>query len=129
MQIQSVSDRIAIGLSFLCILHCLLLPLLLILTPSAILAFMSDESVHKTLLLVIVPVGIYALTFGYKAHKKWSVVLTALVGLIVLGSTGILEHEVLGETGEVILTILGSSLIVFGHIQNARLRKQAKSID
>jgi hypothetical protein len=126
MQIQSVSDRVSIGLSFLCILHCVLLPTLLVLMPSAVLVFVSDESVHKALLFAIVPVGVYALFFGYKIHKKMYVLAIAVSGMVVLVSTGILEHEVLGEMGEVLLTVVGSSLIVFGHIQNVRLRKQAQ---
>ena len=125
MQIQFVSDRVAIGLSFMCILHCLLLPALLVLTPSAVLAFMGDESIHKLLLLAIVPVGIYALLLGYKAHKQWYVMAVVSVGLVLLVSTGIVEHEVLGERGEVLLTLAGSFFIVLGHIQNVRLRKQA----
>jgi hypothetical protein len=94
--------------------------------PSAVLVFMSDESVHKSLLLAIVPVGVYALFFGYKAHKKLYVVAIAIIGMALLISTGLLEHDVLGERGEVLLTLIGSSLLVYGHIQNVRLRKQAK---
>lgn len=126
MQTQSVSDRISIGLSFLCILHCLLLPTLLVLMPSAVLVFMSDESVHKALLFAIVPVGVYALFFGYKAHKQLHVVAIAVTGMALLMSTGLLEHGVLGERGEVLLTLIGSSLIVFGHFQNVRLSKKAR---
>jgi hypothetical protein len=94
--------------------------------PSTLLVFMSDESIHKALLFAIVPVGAYALSFGYKSHKKLYVVAVAVAGMVLLVSTGLLEHEVLGERGEVLLTLVGSSLIVFGHIQNVKLRKQAQ---
>ena len=124
MQTQFVSDRVAIGLSFMCIVHCLLLPVLLVLAPSAFLAFVSDESVHKVLLLAIVPVGIYAIIAGFKTHKKISVIVLISIGLLLLISTGLLEHEVLGESGEVLLTLSGSLLIAMGHIQNVRLRKK-----
>jgi len=34
------------------------------------------------------------------------------------------EHDVLGEYGEVVLTVIGSSFIAFSHIRNLRLRSQ-----
>jgi hypothetical protein len=37
-----------------------------------------------------------------------------------------LGHELLGEYGEVVLTVLGSSIIVYSHIRNYRLRSQNK---
>jgi hypothetical protein len=43
--------------------------------------------------------------------------LAMLVGAVMFG------HDALGETGEVIFTLLGSGLVAFGHIFNIKLRK------
>jgi hypothetical protein len=52
--------------------------------------------------------------------------LIGAMGLMLLIFTAFLGPEFLGEYGEVALTVMGSSIIAFGHIRNYQLGRQEK---
>ena len=118
--IQAVTDKTAIGLSLICALHCLVLPLMVILLPSAVALRVEDEAFHYWMVVAVVPLSLYALTLGCKTHRRYPIALVGVSGLLVLCSTVILGHELLGDTGEKALTLLGASLVASGHFWNYR---------
>jgi len=61
-----ILDRFAIGLSSLCLVHCLAAPLMLLLLPAAGLGFALPESFHIWMLLTAIPVSILALRSGHR---------------------------------------------------------------
>ena len=67
--IQGIADKSAIVLSFLCALHCLLLPAAIVLYPSTLGFLPGDESVHFALLFLVIPISAYALVKGGKVQK------------------------------------------------------------
>lgn len=122
-KLQLFTDKMAISLSFLCIAHCLLLPMILILLPSiaGLLAF-DDELFHRWLIYAVLPISVIALLMGYLHHRQNNVFITGSVGLVVLISVQFLTASQLGKYGEVILTLLGSCIIAYGHLRNYQLR-------
>ena len=64
-------DKVAIGFSVVCAVHCLFLPVAILLFPAI--------------------------------------------------SASIFGHDYLGETGEMILTLIGTGVISFGHLKNQKL--------
>ncbi|MEP4889509.1 MAG: MerC domain-containing protein [Aliiglaciecola sp.] len=123
-KLLSLADRSAITLSTLCVIHCLLSPVILFLLPTLTsLAIFDDEHFHIWLLYAVVPISIFAITFGYVHQRSLPVLVTALVGIAILVLVGVLGHDVFGETGEVIASVVGAALVGFGHVQNLRQRK------
>ncbi|TQV72104.1 MerC domain-containing protein [Aliikangiella marina] len=116
--LQPIGDKTAIGLSFLCVVHCLILPLLLILVPSSTLQMFSDEGFHQGILIAVFISSFTALTIGFKKHKQISIVYWISAGLMILFSAALLGHDLLGEYAEKILTVLGAAIIAIGHIKN-----------
>ena len=116
--IQAIADKSAIALSFLCALHCLLLPAVIILYPSTLGFLPGDEIVHFALLFVVIPISAYALIKGGKVHKSRKVFIVGISGLLVLVAAVVLGHDMLGEIGEKILTVLGSIIVIIAHVQN-----------
>lgn len=124
MQLQQIGDKAAVGLSFLCLLHCLFLPLLLlILPPLTGLLALNDEVFHIGLLYLIVPLSLITLIVGYRRHSQTAVLTVGVTGLGLLLAAVLFGHDYLGETGEVLLTVLGSVAIAWGHLRNYRLRQ------
>ena len=89
--------------------------------PSVALSFLSDEMLHKVLLIAVLPFSFIALAFGFKRRGNASVLITIVCGLVVLCFAAFAGHELLGETGEVALTVFGSLLVALGHFRNTRL--------
>jgi hypothetical protein len=125
----NASDKIAIGLSFMCVLHCIALPLTLVALPSVTsLLALNDERFHLWLVFAVIPISLFAVLLGYLHHKRLNVLLISAVGLSMLVGAAMFGHEVLGEKGEVVLTLFGAVLIAYSHISNFRLRR-TKSCD
>ena len=121
MKLQATGDKMAIGLSLLCIAHCLLLPVALLLLPTAtMLLALKNELVHGGILLSVIPVSLVALYFGYMKHQTKSLVALTLSGLLVL-VCAFFTHDLIGDTGEIVLTVVGSILLAQGHLRNYRL--------
>jgi len=117
----SVLDRSAIGLSVLCLLHCLALPLVLVAGSSFTALWAADEWFHQLLVVLVLPTSIVALLLGCKKHKRWAVLAWGFCGVGVLTLAALFAHDLVGEAGEKILTVIGSMLVVVGHAYNFRL--------
>ena len=119
--LQSLSDKSAIGLSLLCTVHCLAMPLALVLLPSIAGLPLADETFHYWMLITVLPVSAYALTVGCKKHQRYHLLLIGGLGLFILAFAAFAGHDLLGETGEKTLTVLGAVILSLGHLWNYRL--------
>jgi hypothetical protein len=119
---QVLSDKLAIAFSMVCLIHCLVLPILLILLPpfSGLFA-LDDEMFHQWMLYAVLPISIAALMMGYLHHRSYKFFLVVSIGISLIIISTTLGHDLLGETGEVVLSILGSMIIAFGHFRNYQL--------
>ena len=118
---QYVSDKFAMGLSLACVLHCFFVPSFLILTSGMLSVSFDNELVHKLLVLVAVPISIFALIKGYKYHKTFSFLSFGILGLVALILAVVLGESNLGELGEKGLTLLGSILVAYSHFKNYKM--------
>lgn len=122
-RIQATGDKIAIALSTLCVVHCILTPVLLIALPAlGSMAIFEHELFHQILLFFVLPVGLIALTAGFRHHRNLATFAYGLSGLALLTAAGTFAHDLVGEVGETVLTVIASILIVYAHIQNYRQR-------
>ena len=122
-------DKVAIGLSTVCTVHCLLLPIILVMLPALSTNIFGDEIFHQWLLIAVIPTSLIALTMGCRQHKNLSVMIFGLLGLAILIPTAFFGHELLGEAGEKIASVLGAAFIALGHIRNSSLCKDCGSTD
>ena len=125
--VQEYTDKFAIGLSMLCAIHCLLLPLLLVALPSISALQLQNEAFHFWMLAAVIPTSIYALTIGCKKHQRYRLLSWGISGLILMLMAVFFGHYIAGESGEKILTLLGAILVVVAHWGNFRRCQQNKS--
>lgn len=126
---QEITDKFAISLSLLCAIHCLALPVLLILLPSLTALQLDNEAFHSGMLVVVLPTSFYALTMGCKKHKRYRLLFLGFTGLTLLVLAVLLGEDITGEYGEKILTLFGATLIASGHYWNFRLCQQHTNCD
>lgn len=117
-------DKAAVGLSMVCVAHCLLLPVALAVLPVLAATTFGDEQFHRWMLLLVLPTSLVALSWGCRRHKRIAVVATGITGLAILTLAVCFGHEWLGETGEKFASILGASVIALAHIRNHSLCKR-----
>lgn len=123
---QALSDQIAIGLSVLCAIHCLALPLLVVILPSIVALQLENEAFHYWMLLAVVPTSAYALSMGCREHKHYRLLAIGGLGLLCLFAAVLIGETMLGESGEKVLTLIGVSIVAFGHFRNFRLCREKK---
>ena len=113
-------DRLGASLSFLCALHCLLQPLLLLALPMVGLGFFLNENLETLFLGVTVVLASFALLMGYRHHRNVLVFpfLGAGIAFIVASRIPTLENF------EMPLAVIGALLITSSHVINLRVRKR-----
>jgi len=124
-QISSYTNNLAIGLSALCVIHCLASPLLLVLVPSLTALQLENEAFHYWLLVVVIPTSLFSLFMGCKQHGFYRVLGIGFCGLLFLISAIYMEGFEHGELLEKLFTVIGACTVAWGHYLNFRLcRKQ-----
>jgi MerC mercury resistance protein len=120
-----ILDRFAIGLSSLCLVHCLATPLLLLILPAASLTFAFPDSFHLWMLLTAIPVSVLALLAGHRHHGLTLPTLLAFTGIGLLGYGAMF---VATRNLELVFTALGALFLAGAHIWNARLTGASVSV-
>ena len=118
---RAIADKAAVSLSFLCALHCLAMPVAVALLPALAGLPFAEEGFHLWMVIVVLPVSIYALTMGCKKHKRYQLLMLGCLGLTILVAAALFGHDFLGEFWEKVLTVIGASVIALGHLWNFRL--------
>jgi len=91
-------DGAAVGLSALCLIHCLALPLLVAGLP--FLAQFSEGHLHVQMLFLILPLSIVALGLGFRHHRSTWIVLTGVLGMLILFVGATVAHSQLGLSAD-----------------------------
>ena len=125
LRLTPIMDKSAISASAICAVHCLCLPLLLGVFPALSTSILGQELFHQSLLWVVIPLSVIALTMGCRRHNNLIVALLGLAGLSALVLAASMGHEGLGENGERIATLMGALAIAAAHVRNYILCKQS----
>jgi hypothetical protein len=92
--------------------------------PSLSLLPLSEELFHALLLFLVIPVSIFAMVMGCKKHKSYNIIFYGALGLSILLISAVYGHDLFGESGEIASTLVGASVLSFGHIKNQKLCKE-----
>ena len=115
---RSALDFIGIGLSLLCLVHCLALPLLIVLAPVVLRGLPGDAVTHRALAITILPVGLFAFRSGYRVHRRRWVLAVFVAGLLLVSTAALFGEEFLTGYSEVAVTVCGGILLVTAHLLN-----------
>ncbi|WP_183029990.1 MerC domain-containing protein [Altericroceibacterium spongiae] len=119
-QVTDIVESTALTASFLCLIHCLALPLLLLILPGILGVFAASEGFHLAAFLLVAPAAFIAFWLGYRRHGAIVPALTGLAGVICLAAALLPRlHD-----WETLITVAGSLLLVTGHIWNWRKRRE-----
>jgi hypothetical protein len=111
-------DKLAVGLSVLCLVHCLALPVALLLMPGLGSLVVGTESpFHWVLLGLALPVSGYALWHGYRHHGRRLVLVLGMLGLALMF---VAVSHVVSARLETSLTVVGVLMLLCAHLSNIR---------
>lgn len=115
---RHLADRLGIWASALCVVHCLLTPVLLSL--SAVVAHLlpGEESTHRILAVLVATFGAVALLRGFRVHGRRRVIAMMASGLCCIAGAAWLGDRLPSHAWEVCITLLGSALMIGAHRLN-----------
>jgi len=121
-----LADLTGLVLSFTCLIHCLALPLLLLIAPALSRWIALPEGVHAAILLLALPAAAIAMRDGWRRHRRLVPTLLALSGLGLL-ALGLSAHEgwvatADPEAADRLLTSVGALTLAAAHLVNWRWR-------
>ncbi len=124
-----LADLTGLALSFTCLLHCLALPLLLLLAPALSRWIALPEGVHAAILLLAVPAAAVAMRDGWQRHRRIMPAMLAAIGLGLL-ALGLSAHEgwiaaADPEAADRLLTSAGALTLAAAHLVNWRWRHRS----
>ncbi len=111
-------DRIGIGLSGVCAIHCLLVPFVVALIPLWPAFEDFHEYTHFIFFIAITPTVYLSLK---RQHNSRKVTVYLLSGVMVIFLAWLFNHN-LGEYGEAGVTLIGSTLLIRGHWLNYKTK-------
>lgn len=125
--LTKIGDQLALSATLICAVHCFLAPVLITLLPSfRALSFLNDDSFHAWMLVGVLPTSLFTLAMGCKKHKKSTFFVIGFLGLSLLFFTAFWGHQLLGGTYEKYLSLAGSMVIAYAHINNYVLCREDK---
>ena len=126
---QEYSDKTAISLSALCLVHCLLVPSFLVFLSGYVSLSYNNELIHYAILFIAIPVSIYALIAGVRNHKSFRFLYLGHIGIFSLILAVTLGAQIWREVGEKVLTTVGALLVAISHFRNYRLCREVECDD
>jgi hypothetical protein len=111
------ADRLAIGASAACLVHCLALPLAIAVAPALARWADASESLHLLIFFLAVPISAVAMLAGFRRHGLIIPLLLAVTGLAMIGVGALAGFGLAVEIGA---TVVGSLILAAAHLWNLR---------
>lgn len=116
----SIWDRTGIWLSGICMVHCLALPVMLLLVPLWPSLGPAHGWLHPAFAVMLIGTTLPAAFSAWRRHRS-----PGLAALLLAGLAVVMVAMLIGRTGGVVLedgiTLLGSAMLIAGHWKNGRV--------
>jgi MerC mercury resistance protein len=117
-------DYWGVLVSGLCVIHCLAVPIVILLFPALGLSmFPQEDMTHAVLLAFILGVAGIAFFTGYRVHGNWRPVAWLVAGLILVIFATFFVHKHFGHQFEPLFAIAGSLCLIRAHYLNHKCKK------
>jgi hypothetical protein len=120
MRYSGGADALSLGLSFVCLMHCIILPLFLTSIPFLGIEILENIFIELGTIILALFIGGYAIRNGYlKYHRNMFIVFLFAIGISLM----ILSNFVF-SAAEIWLKIFGGFVVCMAHIQNFTTSKK-----
>ena len=117
----AIADWLGIAVSTACAMHCILVPMLLVTGTVLPASVFGGELFHQATMWMILPAAIVAFGTGCWRHKDRWVLALGVIGLTGMVLSVAVLHDVTGEVGERIGTLLSAAVLIAAHYRNFRI--------
>jgi uncharacterized membrane protein YfcA len=111
-------DRLGIWVSMLCVVHCIATPFLLSFSSVFAHFLPGEERTHRTLAILIAVIGAVAIVRGFRVHGRLRILFLMAAGLVCIFTGAYVGDRLPSHNVEVMITLLGSWLMIASHRLN-----------
>ncbi|MFI4969276.1 MAG: MerC domain-containing protein [Lysobacterales bacterium] len=115
-----IADRFGATASFLCAVHCALLPLVIAVLPALGLSFLADHRIERAFIIFASVLALTTLSVGFRRHQRFRAFWFLAPGIVFL-LTGILIDIDGNMAVHAMLVAAGGTLVAIAHLTNLRL--------
>jgi hypothetical protein len=120
---QRYIDRMGIGVSLLCAIHCALLPLIITMLPLLGLEVFADPLFENAIIFISLIIGITSLSSAFVQHKTRLPLLLMVTGFISI----FIGHYFIAKDFEWLFLTLGGLTVAAAHYNNWQLIKRCSA--
>jgi hypothetical protein len=118
--LHRLADRFGATASFLCAVHCAVLPLVIAALPALGLGFLADHHFERAFIAFASVLALTTLIVGFRRHRNFRAFWFLVPG-IALMTAGIIVDVDDSVTLHAVLVAIGGTLIALAHLTNLRL--------
>lgn len=115
-----VADRIGATASFVCAVHCALLPLVIALLPAIGLGVLANHAFEQGFIAFAVLLAMFSLVTGYRRHRRFRAFGFLLPGIALLLAGLAVDFDA-RPTLHAVMVSVGGTLVALSHLANLRL--------
>ena len=115
-----LADRFGATASFLCAVHCALLPLVIAVLPAIGLGFLADHRYERGFIAFASMLALTTLVVGFRRHRQFRAFWFLVPGIVLLFLGIVIDFEH-SSTLHATLVSLGGTLVAISHLTNLRL--------
>jgi hypothetical protein len=115
-----LADRFGATASFLCAVHCALLPLIIAALPALGLAFLADHHFERGFIVFASLLALTTLVVGFRRHHQFRAFWFLVPGITLLFAGIIVDFDH-SSTLHATLVSIGGTLVAISHLTNLRL--------
>ena len=118
--LASLADRFGATASFLCAIHCALLPFVVAALPALGLGFLADHRYERGFILFATLLALTSIAIGFRRHQRFGAFwfLVPGVALLLAGAALALDDA---TNLHIVLVAIGGTLVACAHVVNLRL--------
>lgn len=116
-------DRVGMCTSFLCMIHCMAVPLLFIFGIDSILILVDQEWLELSIIALSLVIGLVAFLRGFLRHKQHFIPVLFVSGFLLIINGEAVEPLFL----KAFLSVVGASIIAYAHYHNLKLMRYASA--
>lgn len=119
------ADLAGVTASTICLIHCLLTPIVISVFPDILPYLPGDASVHRLLAIGVLLFGLIGFLPGFLVHRRKPLLALIAAGImlvLIVAWNGSLNHIL-----ELALSVTGSLMLVTAHLLNRSFCRQCRS--
>lgn len=117
-------DDIGSFTSFLCAIHCMVMPFIITALPIFGMSWLASEPAEWSLTIFTCITAMYALGIGYKQHGNKMIYIPIIMGVLLILLGRVMDHY--NPYHNSFLLVLGGMCVMMGHLINKKLCNSCK---